>query len=251
MSGAVQSAAPPSSLPDAPRAVRRCELDPERGGQFPLVGHHGEALDRLARQRLVQPAPGVPRLPGPDGTQGVRRVAYGYGARDAVQQTALGVRRLYDVDRLGPAVEGPVHVVDRAGPQQQRQGVEAEFTAHPWRVAQADGRRRLRTADDDRAAGGLDHLDRDRIGPCHLDGFLVCRRGAPAVRPQCLHGLAPAPQFLLVEVLVVGHGVGDRPGDGRGVSEVRDAGDAGNGQPDDVELRAGQAGSAGRHRGLR
>lgn len=46
---------------------------------------------------------------------------------------------------------------------------------------------------------------------------------------------------LPVKVLVVGHGVGDRPGDRARVAEVGDARDARHGEADDVELRAGQA----------
>src|SRR5690606_813871 len=60
------------------------------------------------------------------------------------------------------------------------------------------------------------------------------------VRAERLDARAGAPQPLAVEVLVVGHGVGDGPGDGAGVAEVGDAGDAGHGEADDVELRAGQ-----------
>ena len=60
------------------------------------------------------------------------------------------------------------------------------------------------------------------------------------VRAEGLHPGAGAPQPLPVEVLVVGHGVGDGPGDRAGVPEVGDAGDTGDGQAHDVELGAGQ-----------
>src|SRR5919199_1494689 len=47
-------------------------------------------------------------------------------------------------------------------------------------------------------------------------------------------------EALQVEVLVVGAGVGDAPGDARVVGEVGEGGDAGEGVADDVELRAGE-----------
>src|SRR5690606_22466791 len=89
---------------------------------------------------------------------------------------------------------------------------------------------------------GLDDLDLDRLPARHLDGLGVPGGPAPgAVRAERLRTGAGAAQPLAVEVLVVGHGVGDGPGDGAGVTEVGDAGDAGHGEADDIELRAGQA----------
>ncbi len=61
-----------------------------------------------------------------------------------------------------------------------------------------------------------------------------------AVRAKGLDTGAGAAQAFAVQVLVVGHGVGDGPGDRAGVAEVGDAGDSGHGEADDVELRAGE-----------
>ncbi|EFL40512.1 PE-PGRS family protein [Streptomyces griseoflavus Tu4000] len=169
-----------------------------------------------------------------------------------MQGAALGVRGHDHVDRLGPPVDGPVHVGHPAGPQQRQQRAEAEVAGDPGRVPEGDGRRRpaglghavveaLGAADDDGAPVGLDDLDLDRLLARHLDGLGV--PGGPPPRPvrtERLHPGAGPPQPLAVEVLVVGHGVGDGPGDRAGVAEVGDAGDARHSKADHVELRAGQ-----------
>lgn len=116
------------------------------------------------------------------------------------------------------------------------------------RVAEAD--HGVRLVDDHRPALGLDDLDDDRVAALDLDGLGVDAGGRPAVRAQRLDAAVPvpvpvpafvgAPQPLAVQVLVVGHGVGDRPRDRAGVPEVGEAGYAGHGEPDHVELGAGQ-----------
>ncbi|MGX1131706.1 hypothetical protein RKD49_003896 [Streptomyces glaucescens] len=153
---------------------------------------------------------------------------------------------LDDVDRLGPLVEGTVDVGHRAGPQQRQQGTEAEVGGDAGRLTQAEGERgavveAFGTARDDGTAVGLDHLHRHAFLAPHVDVLGVPGCVPPgAVGSEGLHPRPGAAQPLLVQVLVVGHGVGDGPGDGAGVAEVGDAGDAGHGEADDVELRAGQ-----------
>lgn len=83
-----------------------------------------------------------------------------------MQQAALGVGGVDDVDGLGPAVEGAVDVGDGTGAQQGGQDGEAEVAADAGRVAEGEG---LAAAvrlvpDDDGAARGLQDLDLDRVG---------------------------------------------------------------------------------------
>lgn len=99
----------------------------------------------------------------------------------------------------------------------------------------------FRPPDDHRPPLRLDHLDLGRLLPRDLHDLGVPHRPPPdPVRVQGLHARPGAPQPLPVQVLVVGHGVGDGPGDRARVAEVGDAGDAGDGQADDVELGAGE-----------
>ncbi|CAM5638679.1 hypothetical protein SGRIM128S_01033 [Streptomyces griseomycini] len=253
-------------LGDAVGAVRRGELDAERGRGAALVRHHGDPVGQSGARRLVPAPPLVTGLPGRHQAGQVGRGAHRDPAGHPVQGAALGVGGHHHVDRFGPPVDGPVHVGGPARPQQRQQGGEAEVAGDAGRVAQGDGERgfagrghavveALGAADDDRAAVGLDDLDLDRFPARHLDGLGVPGGPVPLpVRAERLHAVpqAPgsaraggtptgAPQPLPVEVLVVGHGVGDGPGDRAGVAEVGDAGDAGHGEADDVELRAGQA----------
>lgn len=186
-------------------------------------------------------------LPGGHDPDAVVRGADRDAAGDPVQDAALGVGGLDDVDRLGPGVQGTVHVGDPAGPQQRQQGAEAEVAGDARRVPQADGQwsavvQPLRAARDHRAPVGLQDLHLDGVLPGHVDRFGV--PGGPVPAPVRAEGLDAGPgaaQALAVEVLVVGHGVGDGPGDRAGVAEVGDAGDAGHGEADHVELVAGQA----------
>nr|MCF0101693.1 hypothetical protein [Streptomyces sp. MH191] len=248
--------APAEERADAVGPVRRGELGAEGGGGPALVRHHGEAVVEIPVRRLVPAGPLVPGLPGGDGPHPVGGGAHGDASGDPVQRAALGVGGQDDVDGLGPPVERPVDVGDPAGPQQRQQRAEAEVPGDAGRVAQGEGgagvrlraRRRggsvrRRGADHHRAPGRLDHLDllRPPLGPRHLDRLRVGRGRPPgAVRVERLDAVRGAPQPLPVQVLVVGHGVGDGPGDRAGVREVRDARDAGDGEPEDVELGAGQ-----------
>lgn len=201
--------------------------------------------------------PVVAGLPGGDGVQPVGLRAHGDPSGDPVQQPALGVGGLDDVDGLGPQVERPVHVGGTAGPEEREQGAETEVLGDPGRVAEGEGHghtretrplllRRspvqpFRTARDHRPPPGLDHLDLDRPLARHLDRLGVAGGTVPdAVRAEGLHPGPRAAQSLPVQVLVVGHGVGDGPGDRAGVAEVGDAGDAGDGEAEDVELGAGE-----------
>ncbi len=123
---------------DPVRPVRRGELDAQRRGQAPGVGHHGVAPDLGAGQRGGCVRPGVRRIPGGHGTQGVEPVPYGDVAGDPVQQPAPGVGRLDHVHRLDPAVERRVHVPDGPGAQQRGQHPETELPGDPGRMAQGE-----------------------------------------------------------------------------------------------------------------
>lgn len=263
--GPVRGAA--EQLADAVGAVRRRELHAERGGDAARVRHDGEALDGLGGGR--RPAlPGVLRLPRGHGTQPVGAVAQRHGTRDAVQQAAFGVGGVDDVDRLGPAVEGAVDVGDGAGAQQGGEGGEPEVAADAGRVAQGEGlgaavgvgvgvgvsigvvgagvgpgAEVAVRAHDHRAAGGLQDLHLDVVAAGHGDGLRVARDGLPdPARAERLDGaVRAAAQPLDVQVLVVGHRVGDGPGGGAGVPEVGEAGHTGDGEAQDVVVRAGQA----------
>lgn len=225
-----------------------------------LVRHHGDAvLDRPVRH-LVPAPPFVPGLPGGDGPGAVVSVAERDSAGDPVQYAALGVGGLDDVHGLGPVVERPVDVGDFAGPEEREERAEAEVFGDAGRVAEADGFDALgllRSPDDDRSARGLDDLDLDGFTARHLDRLDVPGDGPPlpvgverlptfrslgSFRSlRSFRSLGPdASQSFPVQVLVVGHRVGDGPGDRAGVGEVGDARDAGDGEADDVELGAGE-----------
>ncbi len=247
---------------DAVGAMGRGELDAERGGEAALVGHGGDAVGEPAAGRLLPAVPVVAGFPGGDRPGAVGLRAHRHLPGDPVQQTALGVGGLDDVDGLGPQVDGTVDVGDPAGAQQRQQRAEAEVGGDAGWVAQGQGEGRgvvvpgvgeirvgtflqigetLRPADDHRPPLGLDHLDLDRLLPRHLHHLGVPGGPPPhPVRPQGLHSRPGTPQPLPVQVLVVGHGVGDGPGDRARVAEVADARDARDGEADDVELRAGE-----------
>lgn len=232
---------------DAVGAVRCGELDAQRGGRSALVGHHGDAVGEPGAGRGVPAGPLVAGFPRGHRPQTVRGGAHRDPARDPVQQAALRVGGLHHVDRLGPRVQGAVHVGDPAGPQQRQQRAETEVGGDAGRVAQAEGGRgavveALGAARDHRAAVGLDDLDLHGVLPGDVDRLRVAGGAVPgAVRAERLDTGAGAAQALAVQVLVVGHRVGDGPGDRAGVAEVGDARDAGHREADDVELRAGQA----------
>ncbi|CAM5544032.1 hypothetical protein SPURM210S_07882 [Streptomyces purpurascens] len=126
---------------DAAGAVRRGELDAQGFGRAALVGHDGDAVGEPGAGRLVPAVPLVAGLPCGHHAHAVGSGAQRHPPGHAVQDTALGVGGLDDVDRLGPPVEGPVHVGDPAGPQQREQGAEAEVAGDAGRVAQADRHR--------------------------------------------------------------------------------------------------------------
>lgn len=227
-------------LADPAGPVRRRELDAERLGQFAGVGHHRDAVDGGPRQVVFPASPGVRAVPGRYDAQPVGRVAARDQTGGAVQQPPDGVRGQDDVDRLHPVPDRLVDVTDGGCLEQLRQRVEADLPGHPRRVAQADRVVVVRAAGDDRAAGGLDHLDLDGVAPGDRDRLGVRGGRFPAVRAERLHPVRRPPELLAVEVLVVGHRVGDRPGHVPGVAEVRDPGDARYRQPDHVVLRAGE-----------
>src|SRR5687767_12208445 len=62
----------------------------------------------------------------------------------------------------------------------------------------------------------------------------------PAFGPEGQQMAAIVLQLLAVQVLIISHGIRDRPGYASGVPEVWQAWNAGKGKPDDVELRARQ-----------
>ncbi|GAA3227793.1 hypothetical protein GCM10020256_39410 [Streptomyces thermocoprophilus] len=231
---------------DAVGAVRWGELDAEGGSGAALVGHDGDAVGESGAGRLVPAGPLVAGFPRGHGSDAVGVGADGHPAGDAVQEAAVGVGGLDDVDGFGPQVEGVVDVGDGAGAQQRQQRAEAEVGGDAGRGAQAERERgavveAFGAAGDDGAAVGLDDLDLDGVLAGDLDGLGVAGGAVPApVGAECLDAGAGAAQPLVVEVLVVGHGVGDGPGDGAGVAEVGEAGDAGDGEADDVELVAGE-----------
>ncbi|MCW4601888.1 hypothetical protein ON003_09950 [Janibacter hoylei] len=109
-------------------------------------------------------------------------------AGDTLAHPTVGAGDDDGVDRLDPAVEGCVDVVDGAGQEQPTHRRESDVAVE---------------------AGG-----RDRVGD-----HRICVRG---------------------DLLVVGHGVRDRPRDRSGVAEVGYARHAGEGQPGHVELRRRQ-----------
>ena len=77
-----------------------------------------------------------------------------------------------------------------------------------------------------------------RLTAAHLDALVAHIRRLPPVGRFVAGGVVLV-EALQVQVLVVGHGVGDAPGHGRVVPEVREPRDAGERQADHVELRAG------------
>lgn len=176
--------------------------------------------------------------------------AYGDVSGDPVQGGPGGVGGEDHVDGFDPAVEGGVEIGDRTGPEQRGQHVEAEVAGDAGRVAEADdgrvgGRVGARTVvyvpDDHRPPVRLHDLDALRLSPGHLHGLRVGVDRVPAVRAERLHApVRRAAQLLPVEVLVVGHRVGDRPGHAARVPEVGDARDAGDGEAHHVELGAGE-----------
>ncbi len=237
---------------DAVGAVRRGELHAEGAAGPRWLAITATPSSSPARGSLVPAPPLVAGLPRGHHPGAVGLGAYGDAAGHPVQGAARGVGGQDDVDGLGPQVHGAVDVGDATGPQQGQQRAEAEVTGDARRVPQGEGERRLTglgdpavetlgAADDDGATLGLDHLHLEGFLTRHLDGLGVPGGPPPgAVRAERLDAGAGAPQPLAVEVLVVGHGVGDGPGDRAGVAEVGDAGDARHGEADDVELRAGQ-----------
>ncbi len=292
-------------LPYAGGPVRRCELDAERGGEAALVGHHGGAgggVDLGTGRGLGALAPGVRGIVRGDDPEPVLVRAHGDVSGDPVQRGPRGVGGQDHVDGFDPAVQRGVEILDRTGPEQRGQHVEAEVPGDAGRVAEADEGgvvphvrrvryirrvrqirrvgptvgvrtapyalrvpytrrvpyiRRVRPArqiqrvrrvprvrhlpDDHRPPVRLHDLHRLRLAARHLDGLRMGVGPVPAVRAQGLHpAVRRAAQLLAVEVLVVGHRVGDRPGHPARVAEVCDARDAWDGQAHHVELGAGE-----------
>src|SRR6058998_2402865 len=93
---------------------------------------------------------------------------------------------------------------------------------------------RLRVSEHDGAVMSRGHLD--RRGRRAADGDRLAPRLGRSPLPAEL--VAPAAVEALDEdVLIVGIRVGDAPRDGGVVAEVRESGNAGEGQPDGVEVR--------------
>lgn len=222
--------------------MRRSELDTERLRQPPLIGHDSNLAH--TRPGHLMPAPPLPPLlPGVDDPRPIALTPHGHASRDPMQQPTRRVRGLDDVHGLGPEVERPVHIADFTSPKQRKQRTEAKIFGDARRITKTDDLILTSSPDDHGPPLRLDHLDLDGLTPGHLHPLHMPSRDPPlTIGPERLDGRRGAdhPQPLPVEVLIVGHGVRDRPGDMAGVGEVRDARDAGNGEADDVELGAGQ-----------
>ena len=92
----------------------------------------------------TQPVQEVRRVGGVDHAGPVGLGPHRHPARDPVAHGARPVRDHHVVDRLDPAVEGPVDVVDGAGPQQREQRLEPEVAQHLRRRRAGSGRGRGR-----------------------------------------------------------------------------------------------------------
>ena len=97
-----------------------------------------------------------------------------------------------------------------------------------------------RSSDDYWAAGGFDYLDLEGLGSFDLDQFCVDGCFGPAVWAEGFDAVRSTAELFGVEVLVVRHRVGDRPGDLARVTEVRDTRNPWHGEADHVVLGAGQ-----------
>ncbi|GGP81081.1 hypothetical protein GCM10010140_07420 [Streptosporangium pseudovulgare] len=216
----------PASRTRARRAATAAEGQTHARGR---VGPRGEAFVEGAR-RPQRPQDGLLRQPpGEGGPPGGERAGVG----------AAGVHAAGPGEE--PVAQGLGDVAGAAGAQQRQQRVEAQFAAGTGGRTQADRLAGGPVDVDDRAACRFDDLNLDRVAAAYRDPLDVVRHGGPAVHLPDLDPPVAAAQPFAVEVLVVGHGVGDGPGDRAGVAEVRHARNAGEGQPGHVEFGAGEA----------
>src|SRR6185437_13903414 len=104
------------------------------------------------------------------------------------------------------------------------QRLEATVLAFEAGPAQADRLARARLAVDDRPVPRPPHFDRHRLGVAHADRFAALFARLPALgRAAAVFSV----ELFDVEVLRIGHAVGDIPGDAAVVAEMRKAGRAG------------------------
>ncbi len=220
--------------------------------QYPAVGVGG--LDDVDRLGLGDPAGPQQRQQGAEaevsGDAGRVAQADRQGRGGGVGGVS-GISHIGTADRIG-GTGSTTRAGCISGPDRIGRTGRADRTGRATRTRRVPPKARHRhihqipvdtlgPSDDHRPPVGLDHLDLDGLLARNLDDLRVPGRPAPdPVGPEGLHARAGAPQPLPVQVLVVGHGVGDGPGDRAGVAEVGDAGDAGHGQAHDVELGAGQ-----------
>ena len=84
----------------------------------------------------------------------------------------------------------------------------------------------------------LDDVDRDVVAAAHLDGFGAMRRRQHFVFEAIVAGAGV--ELFDIEIMDIDKGVRHAPGHVGRVPEMREAGDAGNSEADDVELVAGK-----------
>src|SRR5262249_57859295 len=92
---------------------------------------------------------------------------------------------------------------------------------------------------DHRAVDGLGDVHADRRAAADRDFLGPGRGGQPFTAVEVARRFCRV-ELLDVQVVDVGHGVGDAPGHVLVVPEVREPGDAGHGEADRVELIAAQ-----------
>ena len=138
------------------------------------------------------------------------------------------------------ALETWIGGVQLRGVQRQPERREPEVGQDPGGGPQADRLAGAAVVVDHRTARCLDDLDLLVGAAADPDPFGVDGRRCPAGRLADQQPVAGAPQPFAVEVLVVGHRVGDRPGDLAGMTEMGDARNAGHGEPEHVVLRTGE-----------
>ena len=218
---------------DVVRVVRRRDA---------VVGGDDVARLRVARAGQLLEGDGAPplELAGPAGHRkpGVGHGPQGDAPSGEVAYLPLDVGEEEVVAGVHPGPHGLLESVGVRRPEHGQERLGAVVGAVRGRVAEGDAVALSRVARDDRAVARHRDVELHRVPAAHLDALVAHLRRLPPVG-RFVAGGVPFLEALHVQVLVVGHGVGDAPCYRRVVPEVGEPGDAGEGEPHHVELGAG------------